>query len=330
MNQVVESKIGGQRLASISAVRFIAMLMIIICHLFQFYGNELSRWFNIGVQIFFVISGFLYGTKHIDNPISFIKKSFIKILTPYYLFLLISFLLYFIFYPQDISLKTSIKAVFCAGTIPGLGHLWFVGYILLCYLITPYLYWIRKSIQPSMSEFNVVLLYVSLVVLLQIVGVLFDSYFKPDRTSCYVIGFFSADLINRYGNKFKSWIICLFSMLAIITNTIEIVFKYIVMYEFQGVLQVLFLLLCKFAHLFLGIALFLLLNEALKKVDYWRLLKISDKYSYHVYIVHALFILSPFTLMTLTSVNLLNWLIVLVAIFCSGVLLQKIESKLLL
>ena len=56
------------------------------------------------------------------------------------------------------------------------------------------------------------------------------------------------------------------------------------------------------------------------------LLNFSDKYSYHIYLVHQLFILSPLTLMLLTPSYTTNILISIIVIVITGVLLQKISS----
>ena len=73
----------------ISFCRYIAMNFIVACHVLQYYDNELAWWFNCDVQIFICISGFLYGQRRIDNGYSFIKRRFIKILSSYYVCLLI-------------------------------------------------------------------------------------------------------------------------------------------------------------------------------------------------------------------------------------------------
>lgn len=52
---------------SVSVIRLFAMLMIISCHILQGLNNKWAFWVNVGVQIFFFISGFLYGKKDIDN-----------------------------------------------------------------------------------------------------------------------------------------------------------------------------------------------------------------------------------------------------------------------
>ena len=58
---------------SISFVRYISMLFVIICHIFQYFGNELAWWLNVGVQIFLFISGYLYANKKTND-----KKEFYK------------------------------------------------------------------------------------------------------------------------------------------------------------------------------------------------------------------------------------------------------------
>lgn len=317
----------GQRKASISMVRFTAMIMIIACHMFQYYDNELCHWFNVGVQVFFVISGYLYGTKEIDNPILFFKRTFKKILVPYYLFLCIAICLYGIFYPLELGgIMTVIKTIVCAGTLSGLGHLWFVGYILFCYFLTPYLYWLRKSIPDYSSAVMIIGVYIFIILIIQVLGFSFKSYFLPDRVSAYVIGFLSSDLIARYGCRMKRFLLWGFLILAFVLNSVEIYTKYFWNPSFPSLCQTLFNGLCQYAHLFLGVALFFCLNECFKSIRDMAFLKVSDKYSYSIYIVHLLFILSPFTLMSITMYAVMNWSIVVLAALCAGFLLQFLSN----
>lgn len=314
---------GGHGQASISMIRLIAMIMIIACHMFQYYDNELCRWLNVGVYIFFVVSGFLYGTKEIDNPVAFLKKTFTKILVPYYLFLCTAICLYVFICPLELGgTKNIIKAMLCAGTLPGLGHLWFVGYILFCYLITPYLYWLRKSLPEPYPFAKILMIYLFTFLAIQVLGFAFSSFFLPDRVSAYVIGFFSADLIARFGNRIEWLLLWCFMMVALIFNGVEIYTKYIWNLALSGMYETIFNALCRYAHLFLGVALFFCMYECFKNIHYYNILKASDKYSYSIYIVHQLFILSPFSLMSITSCNVINWVIVLILIALSGIMLK--------
>lgn len=73
---------------TISVIRTVAMLSIVMCHYIQWFGrwSFLGQFFNVGVPLFFIISGFLYGQKNIENVWSWYKKQFIKIVIPLYMY----------------------------------------------------------------------------------------------------------------------------------------------------------------------------------------------------------------------------------------------------
>ena len=64
---------------SISLVRLLAAIFIIACHIMQYLHMELAWWFNVGVQMFLCMSGFLYGQKGvIEDDLTFYRKNIIK------------------------------------------------------------------------------------------------------------------------------------------------------------------------------------------------------------------------------------------------------------
>ena len=293
--------------------------MIIVCHVFQYYENELAYWFNVGVQIFFVISGYLYSNRVIDDPISFIIKGFKKILVPYEVLLFIAIVLYAIFARDSLSLVSAVKAIVCAGTIKGLGHLWFVGYILFCYLLTPYLYWIRLKVDKY-SIGRMLLIYIALLIAVQVVGFAFDSYFLPDRISCYLIGFFVPSLISQIKEADKRrWSIVVVTI-AVILNIGRFYLRYVNIGLFPSVLVT---IVVHYSHLILGVALFIVLMRIFKYAKYNELLRWTDKYSYAVYLTHMLFIISPFSLMSVTTVYIINWMIMICSAILSAVVLNE-------
>lgn len=305
--------------ASISAVRMTAMILIITCHLFQFYGNELSRWFNVGVQLFFLISGYLYGKKEITDPICFFVKNSRKILVPYYIFIIFALVLYGFFARESLSLSSVFKSLFCAGTIKGLGHLWFVSYILFCYFLTPYLFWLRKKVE-SLSFSHTLFLYGSILFLYQILGVVYSSFYKPDRISCYLIGFFIADLYIKCSKNTKDKIKYVLVIGAIIMN----IGRALLLYYFTNpsIPHKIIVFYVHYSHLLLGLMLFVVLMKTFKKIKYNNFLLFSDKYSYPIYIVHLLFIISPFTLLNSTPFILCNLLICLFSILILALFLN--------
>ena len=68
----------NERNNTISWLRMLATLFIIICHVFQYYNMEAAWWFNVGVQMFLCISGFLYGNKRITSSVDFVWSNIKK------------------------------------------------------------------------------------------------------------------------------------------------------------------------------------------------------------------------------------------------------------
>ena len=88
---------------SISVIRLIAFSFIITCHIQQYLNINLAWWFNVGVQIFLCISGYLYGGRDISDDIMFYKKQLVKILVPYYITVIIVIVIQTFLFPQYIE-----------------------------------------------------------------------------------------------------------------------------------------------------------------------------------------------------------------------------------
>lgn len=98
----------NQKLKTIQALRGIASMAVVLSHYrLYLHQNEnyknlwdsLLGWGIVGVDVFFVISGFIMAHTTIDSPVNFassmkfILNRIIRIMPSYYLFLLLSFLL---------------------------------------------------------------------------------------------------------------------------------------------------------------------------------------------------------------------------------------------
>ena len=83
---------------AISVIRVLSMMMILLCHLFMWLNIDmLAMLFNVGVEVFLLISGYLYSNREIGAPIEFIKKRWIKICIPLYIFFIVNIHSVFIF-----------------------------------------------------------------------------------------------------------------------------------------------------------------------------------------------------------------------------------------
>lgn len=84
------------------------------------------------------MSGYLYGLRERESgAASFYKKQIAKILTDYYIVIASVILLQLLLKKDVISTSRIGKSLLTAGTLKGGEHLWFILYILLCYLLVP-------------------------------------------------------------------------------------------------------------------------------------------------------------------------------------------------
>ena len=136
----------SKRNDTVGIARVVSMFMIIGCHLFNWLGiNSLAMILNVGVYIFLIISGILYSTKKITQPWSFIKKRWSKLCIPMYL-LVLFLLIYNIVVLENGAIRSipiylmniqGLGFIINGLDLPqmnGLGHLWFLTAIMLCYL----------------------------------------------------------------------------------------------------------------------------------------------------------------------------------------------------
>ena len=301
----------------ISFIRMLSMLSIIACHICQYYDNEWAWWLNVGVQVFFILSGYLYGNKDIVEPIAWIKLQFIKILV----FLVPIIIAYLFVAPELLGVFSVIGSLFTVSTIKGIGHLWFVSAILFCYLVTPYLTAFRNYILQKTLIKQVCLIF-ALFLVITIVGVWTNSFF-PGNICCYMLGFFISVFAKKYGSRVINISFFLSILPCIASNAIFIFLKYFKGIDMQGS----FSHITSYSHMFLALTIVTPLMILFKNIKYYKVFEWSDDYSYEVYIVHQLFILSPFTLLTFTSNYFLNILIVLSVILFSGYMLGFLNKK---
>ena len=195
-----------KRDSAISFSRLIALLLIILCHLLQhFYLSAWALILNVGVQVFLVISGYLYGLKNenvLNDSILFLKRSTIKILKKYISFLIVLLLVLTLIGSDGNGLEDILKWIRFEEPIDGYGHIWFIPYILMCYFLTPYILLIFKS----HKKVDIMKLFL-LLVLMEIIFDVFFDYFNPAWINCYIIGIFLGyhNCVKNTDNKFNKW-----------------------------------------------------------------------------------------------------------------------------
>lgn len=121
------------------------MVSIILCHVVVHHPNVYvqmsSQFFNIGVQMFFCLSGFLFGTQgQIKSIGDWYKRRIKRIYIPWLLFVAFLTIIHLLKGNDVITWKWAKLVLGLQGTIVGVqgaGHTWFITSMLVCYAVTP-------------------------------------------------------------------------------------------------------------------------------------------------------------------------------------------------
>lgn len=316
----------------VSFVRMLSMIMIISCHIFQFFGNELAYWLNSGVQIFLFISGFLYGQRLKHCDFNFIKRSFKKILVDYYVCIFLCLGLYALFIPGILPLKELVKMFMCYGfgNISSVSHLWFVPIILFCYLITPLLGVIINE-QLERIDIKTIVKLVTGIGLIYVLLKLFFSYFTAELVICYCIGLIVGKMKTIY-DKWQRTLASFIVPIALLINSIRIYLNYFFEITLEGKMtKVLYESFEQFTRVALGITLFLVFYAiyhcGMKKMKgLHQILEWSDTYSYDIYLGHQTWILGAFSILQTSFPLIIRIILVVVACVLEGGVIHAISS----
>ena len=310
---------------SLSSIRFVSLSMIITCHMMQYLEIELAWWFNVGVQIFLIISGYLYGQKETIDIKNFYIKRFERILIPYYCLVIPVLIMYFSFAGDKVTLANAVKVVLLNGTIEGGGHLWFVPTILFCYVITP----ILESFYKECNKRGFLVITIAGVQIIALFSVGFATYYNAAWLGCYIIGY--ALGVNADRNFISKRTILIVTGLLACMNIGQIYLDYVRHIEIAGNIEIIYSAFKAYNHVFLGLFIFVIGKELLARVSFndkiCSLLNTADKYSYEMYLVHQFVILGPFSLMGLTNVMTVNIVVILAAICVLAGLLKLIDTR---
>ena len=285
---------------SLSVIRVLSMCLIVACHITQKYDMPIAFLLNIGVQIFFFTSGFLYGKLEITSIKDFVKKRFTKVYIPYFIVILLLISSYLIFSIENISLKQIVfyllNIQYFTSPIGGGNHLWFLTVIMLCYAITPFL---QRTIKKNSIVVFIGLLLFSIIEF----GFIQKLYGLCSSICLYAVGM----LIGH--NETKKINITLNILSGIVVGGLFSIFtwEHLTSPDYKEY--------STWLHFSLGIFIFITLYNILplfinEKREY-KLLKQADSVSYEVYLVHHPIILGPLSLLLITPYNSVNIIIVI-------------------
>lgn len=298
---------------AISIVRIVAMILIVSCHITQGYGHSIAFILNVGVQLFFLISGFLYGKVEIPSTIDFYKKRIVKIYLPFIIVVLLFAGIYKIFGVESLLWRHLIPYAFnlqaFVKPIEGFNHMWFLTVIMICYLITPVAKYLLK---------NKLYLFVSLLLLVSVVEFVFVQ--KMYSIAAWIVLYLFGMCIGRFDTKMVNTITTIVSGVGV--AILMIFFQLSRMTDSRWAHYSVWL------HCVLAIFLFGVLYAILTKIDVKmpKCLRFLNNISYEVYLVHHILILGPLSLLFLTPSKTINILLILIITFVLSYALNQLMN----
>lgn len=296
-------------------IRVFAMVLIVSCHIAQCYDLQIAWTLNVGVQIFFFMSGFLYGRA--DAPASsllFYKKRFVKVYLPYLVWVVLIVSVYAIFHLYKPNVWQIVLYLFnlqwFSTPIDGLNHLWFLTVLMVGYLLTPL---VKKLLGKTPLIFILVFLVCCAVEFLIVKK--FYSFFA------WVALYFAGML---YGNFYSKK---LANIVLVVSATILVVLEVLFVSGWLSQTDDRYsnIWLHWILGLFLFVFLFRILPQLVKPERKHTAVMHLDRISYEVYLTHHPLILGPLSMMFVTGFSWLNILLMLISVYILSRILNVVS-----
>ncbi|MCI9630296.1 MAG: acyltransferase family protein [[Clostridium] cocleatum] len=207
-------------------------------------------------------------------------------------------------------------------------HLWYITYILICYMLTPLLQFLFDKQYKVRS---ICFIFFIIIFLMWIITGKLEMLWLIS----YIIGYFMGKF--DFLNKLKKTYITVIIIIAVVACSIKVILSSI---SFTSIIGMLFVVYSYLTHILLGLMLFCVIYFVENKLyivnRLYNILLFSmiDKLSYEIYLVHQIFILGTFSIILLCKSMFLNYMILAIMIllisfflnFISGFISKKVKQ----
>lgn len=288
-----------KKIIGISLIRMLCTLMVVALHISQVMEKEaaglhiLTDWLNLGLVMFFGISAFLYSRKEIKAVSRWYLHRYIEIAVPSLIVGLGTILVF--------ALRGGITLARIGGTLLAclglevyisdswmFAQLWFLTYILFFYLTVPL---IQKIDCRKASEAKFWGIFAAAVVILQVVAAAAKRVLGIETLSVGILLrlYLPYFVFRRYdinGKAIKP-ILYFFTAVSAVGVGVTCFLRYSPVELLPGAVAELIFI---YTQSVAGFVLFCWLYKAFCSMKDSSLLRLSDRYSYEVYLTHCLFI----------------------------------------
>lgn len=284
-------------------IRVIGTVLILLCHLTQQnvnpYIQKMSQFFNIGVPIFFILSGFLFGInpKGIKEWKGWYVRRIKRIYIPYEIFIVILAVIYFL---QGLNVFTKDWLLLVIGAqgsnvgVWGAEQTWFISALLLCYLFTPLISWL--IVKNEYIKIIMLVTVIGLPVLLSLLKAVWAfTLFTPIVE--YLIAFWIGRNIDKINFSLK-YVLCAASLL-VFSFSIRILAKVIcdgsILYD---------RLIVFYTHMIAAFCLCYIISSLCQNIKVYKVINWFSNISFEIYLFHYMFTVGPVSLFGSTP----NWI----------------------
>lgn len=328
------------RYSEVTLLHVLAVIIVFTEHICQRIGLSLIGELLKGVPIFLFLSGFLTGIKTGPFDHKWFKKKYVRVMLPYYLTLVVVFILYMVWGGEKFEIKqwavlfTNLQGLtnyvflndgmnYYSPLAVGLGHFWYITVIMICYLLTPVINaWVKES---SFSIRRIILFFTIIIFILQPLLLYYNL-----NINCfwlYLLGF----VIARSDVKISKKLVGYSFIMMVITAGIRLIAKCLcdgsLLYNSYFAS-----LSSDFLGLFVVVSIFYVRSIRPSLIDGIasnRLIKFIEKHLFEIYLVHHILIKGSWSVFNYIASPV--WAIIVTIILTLGIsyVLHLLSQKLI-
>lgn len=324
-------EISKNKIGYIKYTRVAAMMFVILVHICQQSSSRiivsLAQFFIVGVMIFIMLTGYLYGmqsrNKQLSNMRRWIDSKLIKFIPIYYLVVILVVTLNAIIYNKNYFDRLWMLFLCCQDfcgeyfhEITGLGHLWYITLLVLEYAVIAILWKTKKNKQNDL-----------LIVLIGAVLSIIVTMFVQVKVGRYILYLTTAAATFIYGNagkrvfdSKKNYIVLTFTNFLI-----WIIRVYLVLTDFDSDFYT--NVFTYFTHIIMAVWIIATFSLLIKSEKTPKVIDVLDDISYEVFLCHYMFVVGPIRVIGITNVFLIDSLLVIFLSMASGLILAQCNIR---
>lgn len=309
-------------------LRVAGMISILLCHYVQQSQNAIlnmsAQFFNIGVEIFIILSGFLFGVRkgETGGVCAWYIKRLKRIFVPYELFVVLLFIVHAVCCRNLLDVDWIWLVFGLQGSVVGvLGaeQTWFITSLLLCYAITPLL---NRYITPQRTKMQITIL----VIVAVGINLLWAIPESPVYSTLLplVSGYIIAFVVGRFFDKLT--FTKAKAVFAFVVMCIAFGMRLVARYFFDGTVFY-ERIACGYTQCLAAFCIFYLFAVVFQNIQPPKCVKYIGEISFEVYLVHYMFCVGPVKLFGLTPYWVLDCMLVTVISVALAVTIHRVSCS---